>query len=118
MLIEITPNHEHIHFDELLRAGDFRNVTVGDPGVHGIVTGTQGVGVKTPLAAAVALAVVGLASDEHVANGGIFVTGIESRILAANFLSATTVGNETIRVDGAAPKLQDILADKATNCAM
>jgi hypothetical protein len=93
-------------------------MTVGDPGVHGAVTGTHGVGVNTPLAAAVALAVVGFARDEQTPNGGIFDTGIESRMLAAIFLSAVTVGNVTISVDGAAPKVQDILADKATNCAI
>jgi hypothetical protein len=116
--IEITPAHVHIHLDELLRAGDFRNITVSDPGAHGAVTGTHGVGVNTPLAAAVADAVVGFAKDEHVANGGILDTGIESRILAATFLSAITVGTDTMRVEGADPKLQDMLADRATNCAI
>jgi len=104
--------------DVLLRAGDFRNVTVGEPGTQGAVTGTQGVGVSTPLAAAVAEAVVGFASEEHLPNGSILFMGIESRIFAAVILSAVTPGIVTSNVDGDAPKLQDILAVAATNCAI
>ena len=117
-VIEMTPNHVQLHLDELLSAGDFRKVTVGDPGAQGAVTGTQGVGVKTPLAAAVAEAVVGLVSDEHIPNVGIFVTGIASRILAATILSAETPGIVTSKVAGEAPKLHDILAVAVTNCAI
>lgn len=107
-----------MHLDVLFKAGILRKVTVDEPGVHGVVTGIQGVGVSTPLAAAVAEAVVGLANDEHIANGGMLDIGAKSMIFAAGFLSAVTVGTETIKVDGAAPKLQDMVADIATNCAM
>ncbi len=117
-VMDITPSQEQLHLDVLLSAGDFRSVTVGDPGVQGVVTGTHGVGVNTPLAAAVAEAVVGFESDEHIANGGILVIGIESRILAAGFLSPVTVGTVTINVEGAAPKLHVIVAVAATNCAI
>lgn len=116
--MEITPRYEQLHFDELLRAGALRKVTVADPGAHATVTGTQGVGVKTPLAADVADAVAGFVSDEHIPNVGILVTGIASLMLAAGFLSAVTVGNVTSSVAGAAPKEHDMVAVAATNCAI
>ena len=57
---------------ELFNAGIFATNTVGDPGVHGAgKTGTHGIGVNTPNAAAVAAATVGFAMDMHVANVGI-----------------------------------------------
>ena len=80
--------------------------------------GIQGVGVKTPLAAAVADAVVGLANEEHAPNGGTFPIGILSLIFAATFLSAVTPGMVTIKVEGAAPNVQLIDALSATNCAI
>lgn len=104
--------------DELLSAGDFLKVTVDDPGAQATVTGTHGVGVSTPLAAVVAEAVAGLVNDEHIANVGILVTGIASLILAAVILSAVTPGIATTNTAGEAPKLQDILAVAATNCAI
>jgi|GEM_PF-926904 len=116
--MDMIPNHEQLHLEVLLSAGDFLKVTVGDPGVHGVVTGIHGVGVNTPLAAAVAEAVVGFVSDEHIPNVGILVTGIASRILAATILSAVTPGIVTSNVAGDAPKLQDILAVAATNCGI
>ena len=102
----------------LLSAGAFLNRTVGEPGVHGVVTGIQGIGVSTPLAAAVAEATVGFANEEHVANGGILLIGIESRIFAAGFFSPVTVGNVTINVDGAEPKLHCNDADITTRLAI
>jgi hypothetical protein len=48
--------------------------TVGEPGTHGaVVAGMHGMGVKTPRAAAVAEATVGLARDVHIANGKILI---------------------------------------------
>lgn len=114
----MTPAHEHIHFEELFKAGNLRNITVGEPGVQGVVTGTQGIGVSTPLAAAVAEATVGFANEEQVAKGGILVIGAKSIILAAGFFSPMTVGTVTISVEGAEPKLQDIDALITTSCAI
>ena len=45
------------------------------PGAQGAVTGTQGIGVSVPIAAAVADATVGLAVDMHMPNVGMFVSG-------------------------------------------
>lgn len=115
---EITPAHEHIHLDVLFKAGNLRNVTVGEPGVHGVVTGTHGMGVSTPLAAAVAEATVGFASEVQVANGGILVTGAKSIILAAGFFSPVTNGTATMKVEGADPKVHCKDADITTSCAM
>ncbi len=57
----MTPPQLHINWHVLVNAGIFPTKTVAEPGVHGAgVTGTQGIGVNTPLAAAVADATVGL----------------------------------------------------------
>ena len=50
--------------------------TVGDPGAQGAaVTGTQGIGVKTPNAAAVAAATCGFAMEVHIPKGMILTIG-------------------------------------------
>ncbi len=114
--MEITPKYEQGHFDELFNAGAFLSVTVGEPGAHAVVTGTQGVGVSTPLAAVVAEAVAGFANDEHIPNVAMLVIGIASLILAAGFLSAVTVGKVTISGIVATPKEHDIVPVAATSC--
>jgi len=49
----------------------------GIPGVQGAeVTGIQGIGVNTPIAAAVAAATIGFTGLEHIPKGGIFTSGI------------------------------------------
>ena len=93
-------------------------VTVGEPGVQGVVTGIHGIGVRTPLAAAVAEATVGFANEEHVPKGGILDVGTQSMILAAAFFSPITVGTATMSVEGAAPKLHCNDADITTRLAM
>ncbi len=58
------PPQLHMHLEELFSAGILPISTVGDPGTHGAaVTGMQGIGVKTPNAAAVADATIGFAID-------------------------------------------------------
>jgi hypothetical protein len=55
------------------------------PGAHGdTITGMQGIGVSTPIAAEVAEATVGFAIDRHIPNGIIFIIGAKSIILALN----------------------------------
>jgi hypothetical protein len=50
--------------------------TVGDPRTHvTVVAGMHGMGVNTPIDAAVA-ATVGLASDVYIANGNILTRGL------------------------------------------
>ena len=51
----MTPAQLHIHVEVEFNAGQLPMVTVGDPGVQGEdVTGIQGWGVNTPIAADVA----------------------------------------------------------------
>ena len=60
---EICPPQVHMHFALLISAGMFMTFTC-PPGAHGaVITGTQGIGVSTPIAAAVAEATVGFAID-------------------------------------------------------
>jgi hypothetical protein len=73
----ITPPHVHKHVEALSSAGIPPNVTVGTPGVQGVVVfGMQGIGVSTPSAAAVAAATVGFAGDMQTPNGMIFTVGV------------------------------------------
>src|SRR5437870_4664119 len=68
-VIWITPPQLHMHLEVLFNAGIGPIITVGEPGAQGAgVTGTQGIGVSTPRAAAVAAATIGLASDWHIPN--------------------------------------------------
>jgi len=83
--------------------------TVGAPGAQGAaVTGTQGIGVSTPKAAAVAAATVGFANDVQTPKGGMFTIGAKSMIVAAGVpVSVRLIGNTTSE-EGAAPKLHII----------
>ena len=75
--MEIVPPYEHWQTDVLFKAGILAIMTVEHPGVQGAdVMGVQGVGVKTPLAAAVADAVAGFAILVHITNPGIFTKGL------------------------------------------
>jgi hypothetical protein len=75
----------------LFNAGKLLINTVGAPTIQGAtVTGTQGMGVRTPNAAAVAAATVGLESVVHILNGGILAIGAKSIIVAANGPPAIT----------------------------
>jgi hypothetical protein len=103
-------------FDESVSAGILPISTVGDPGTQGAaVTGTQGMGVSTPRAAAVAAATVGFEGELHMPNGGIFTMGALSMMVAAGGPPAITqfAGNTT-RLLGATPKLHCIIAPAHT----
>jgi hypothetical protein len=63
LTIEIFPPQVHIHFALLMSAGIFITFTC-PPGLHGaVITGIHGIGVRTPIAAAVAEATCGFAID-------------------------------------------------------
>ena len=68
------PAYPHISLASEVRHGFPPTITVGLAGIH-VPAGTnvQGWGVRTPIAAAVADATAGLASDVHRPNGEIFV---------------------------------------------
>lgn len=81
-------------------------MTVGEPTIHGAgVTGTQGMGVKTPRAAAVAAATVGLDGELHIPKGIIFTSGLLSMILASGGPVSTRFCGSTTSELGATPKL-------------
>ena len=86
-----------------------------EPGVHGeVVTGMQGIGVKTPSAAAVADATVGLAIDMHMPKGGMLVIGIKSMMLAAGAVALTRFTGKTLSAEGAIPKVHIMTAPEVT----
>ncbi len=63
--------------DESVRAGIFAIMVVVAPGTQGLaVTGIQGLGVKTPNAAAVKETVVGFDRELQVAKVGILTRGV------------------------------------------
>ena len=73
----IMPAQLHMHRDVLSSIGWPPSNTVGAPGAQGeAVAGMHGIGVSTPIAAAVAAATVGFAGDMHMPNGMMFVIGI------------------------------------------
>lgn len=90
--------------------------TTADPGVQGAgVFGTHGIGVRTPDAAAVADATVGLEIDVHMPKGIILIIGAWSMIVAAGtFPQVTRFVGKTTRLLGATPKVHVMLAPFTT----
>ena len=117
-LIEITPPHMHMSFELLLRAGILPSTTVGAPGTQGaMVMGMQGIGTKTPNAAAVAAATMGLAIDWHMPNGMTLAMGLLSMMFAAGGPPAITMLiGITISEPGATPKVHCVIAPVHTCC--
>ena len=116
MVIEITPPHMQVHIEELFNAGIPPSMTVGAPGAQGAtVAGTQGIGVNTPKAAAVAAATVGLEGDMHMAKGAMFTIGLLSMMLAAGAPTIVLLVGSTESALGAAPKVQAIIEPAVTN---
>ena len=96
----------HIRMLESVKTGNTPTSTVGCPGTHGAtVTGTHGMGVNTPKAAAVAAATVGLEGVVHMPKGMMLTSGLLSMIVATNWETITLPVGSTIRTDGAIPKL-------------
>src|SRR5262245_14735183 len=105
-----------MHLDVLLSAGMFAIITVGDPGAHGAgMTGTHGMGVSTPIAAAVAEATAGLDGVMHIPNGGMFTIGLLSMMLAAGAPAIVLLVGRTLSELGAMPKLHIITAPEVTS---
>lgn len=116
----MTPPQAHINWQLLFSVGLLPIMTVGDPGVQGaVVTGIQGCGVKTPMAAEVAAATWGLLRVLHTPNGMIFIIGMLSIMVAAGRLQALTMlAGKTVIVLGATPKVQLIMAPLVTRIAI
>ena len=65
-----------MHWQVLSSAGIPPIIVFGTPGAQGVVvTGMHGMGVNTPIAAAVADATAGLAGQMHMPNGMMFTMG-------------------------------------------
>ncbi len=96
----------HINLELLSNAGIPPTITVGAPTTQGAgVAGMQGIGVKTPRAAAVAAITTGFAMEEHIPKGRIFSMGTWSMIVAAGTCVSTRFTGRTTMLLGAAPKL-------------
>ena len=116
--MEMTPPQEHMHRLVLFRSGMLAILTTGAPGTQGaVVTGTQGAGVNTPMAADVAAITAGLEGAKHMPKGAIFTMGRWSMMVAAGMFSTfTRFWGKTTRVDGAAPKEHCRVAPMTTCC--
>ena len=104
-MIEILPPQLQMHFAVLFKAGLLPICNVAHPGDQGAaMTGIQGIGVSTPIAAAVAAATVGFAGERHMPKGGILTMGIWSMMVAAGKPSASVLfSGGTTSVLGARP---------------
>jgi hypothetical protein len=112
----IAPPHEQVQVEEMFRAGIPPSITVGEPGAHGAtVTGMQGIGVRTPSAAAVAAATVGFEGDMHIPKVGMFTIGLLSMMQAAGVVMFVLFNGSTASAAGAAPKLHIIIVPVVTN---
>ena len=88
---EIVPPHVHWHVSEFSRAAYWPIFTFDEPGDHGlVVTGVQGCGVSTPMAAEVAAATCGLDSDMHMPNVGMLTIGLKSMTVPTSMSPAWT----------------------------
>lgn len=119
-VMEMAPPQAHMHLLELLRAGILPTVTVGQPGAQGAtVTGTQGMGVSTPRAAAVAEATWGLEGVMQLPKLEILAMGAKSMMVAAGFPSILTIlEGMTVREPGAVPMVHMSFAPVTTGRAM
>jgi len=116
MFTAMLPPQLHIHLQLSSSAGKFEIISL-PPGIHGAaITGMQGMGVSTPLAAAVAAATCGLAIDWHMPKGMMFTIGLLSMMLAIGFICTLgRMGSITMNADGATPKLHFSNAPAQTN---
>jgi hypothetical protein len=111
----MTPPHMHSHMHSLVRAGIPVIVTDMAPGAHGAtVTGTHGIGVSTPRAAAVAEATSGLLGVVHIPKVGIFSMGTMSMMVAAGKPLAITPVGVALSGAGTIPNEHVIIAPVTT----
>ncbi len=112
----INPPHMQVQVETLSKAGMPPSMTVEAPGAQGAtVFGTQGIGVNTPKAAAVAAATVGLAGEMQTPNVGMFTIGLLSMMLAAGVPIMVLLFGSTLNAEGAAPKLHIIIEPAVIN---
>ena len=104
----ITPPHIYMHLSLDETTGIPANKHVGFVAIHGAtIEGTQGIGVKTPMAAAVAEATVGFDKVVHIPNVAILTIGTKSVMVAIGNPAANTGSlGRTVNAAGAIPKEQ------------
>ncbi len=109
-----------MHLEASFRAGMFPISTMEAPGAQGaMTTGTQGTGVRTPLAATVAAATAGFDGVRHIPKAGMFVMGTKSMIFAAAGPPVSPMcPGITFNAAGAAPKEHFSCAPEQTCFAM
>ncbi len=100
------PPHRQFNLHISVNAGILPIFTFGEPGTQDdTIFGTHGIGVNTPIAAAVAEATCGFAILLHTPNGNIFTIGLLSIMVAVgNFIVLTGVAGKICSADGATPK--------------
>lgn len=102
----IIPPNEHTAWLGCATAGILATIVLGAVGIQGaMVMGVQGMGVKTPKAAAVAAATAGFAKLMHIPKGMMFIKGLESIMLPAGGFAMTLDVGKNTRELGATPKL-------------
>ena len=115
LVIVISPPHMQLHVHVSVKAGISAIVTETAPGTQGAtVTGTHGIGVSTPSAAAVAEATSGLLMVLHIPKVGMFSIGTMSMMVAAGMLLAITPVGVALRTAGATPNEHVIMAPVTT----
>ena len=115
----ITPAHIHMALQLLSNVGNPPVNTAVLPVIQGVtVMGMQGIGVRTPSAAAVAAATMGLAMLEHIPKVGISAMGVKFIIVPTWVIAVTMAMGVAFSVAGAAPKVQLIIAPVTQICGM
>lgn len=110
--MEMVPAYAHCNVEPCIRQGVEHTVICGATGVHvPTVTGVQGCGVSTPIAAAVADATAGLAIELHNPIGVILAPAAQSFIVAVGLPPVSTfVAEVAFKVPGDIPQVQTMVA--------
>ncbi len=115
----IVPAHAHIHWQSCVNKGLPSINSALPDAIHDDVCGTQGCGVSTPSAAAVAAATCGFARDVHIPKDGMFTPPAASIMVAIVFPSHICVGAlVAVNWHGAVPKVHISVAPVVINIAI
>ena len=115
----ICPAHVQIALQLLSRVGKPPVKTAELPVIQGdTVIGMQGMGVKTPKAAAVAAATVGFAILLHIPKVGMSAIGVKFMIVPTCIMAETMAIGVAFNVAGAVPKVQLIMAVVTQTCGI
>jgi hypothetical protein len=104
---EICPPQIHMHLDDFVITGA-PPISTRELEIHGAgVTGTHGMGTRTPSAAAVAEATTGFAIDRHIPKGKMFTSGLLSMMFPTGGpWPRTRLTGRTFRGAGVSPMVQ------------